>query len=132
MSSFIATVSEILSCDSLHIVKFGCNSDILSMMSLDLDKRVEIGTKLILRVKPSHIAIAKAFSGELSDSNQLKCEIVACTNGTLLSNIKLQYGDTTLESIITLDSSRRMNLKVGDTVVALIKASELSIGEILS
>lgn len=131
MSSLVATVSEIQSCDSLHIVKFGCNGNTLSMMSLDLDRRVEVGTKLILRVKSSHLAIAKDFFGDLSYSNQLKCEIVACTNGTLLSNIKLQYGDTILESIITLDSSRRMNLKVGDTVVALIKASELSIGEIL-
>ena len=132
MSSLIATVAQIDNCDSLHIVKFDCNSQILSMMSLDLDEKIKVGTKVKLLAKPTHIAIAKEFSGEVSYSNQLSTTIISCNNGQLLSNIKLKYFDTILESIITMNSSKRMNLQVGDKVTAFIKASEISIGEILN
>ncbi|TKI70213.1 transporter [Sulfurimonas crateris] len=130
MSSLIATVTQIEACNSLHIVKFDCHNQTLSMMSLDLTDAIEVGTKVKLAVKPSHIAIAKDFSGEVSYSNKLETTIVSCENGQLLSNIKLKFFDTDLESIITVDSSKRMNLKAGDRVMAFIKASEVSISEI--
>lgn len=132
MSSIIATVSSIENCDSLHIVKFETSSQTLSMMSLDIDSNIKIGTKVKLSIKPSHIAIAKNFSGEVSYSNILKTTIISCDNGKLLTSVKLKYFDTILESIITLNSSKRMDLKEGDEVLALIKASELSIGEVLN
>ena len=131
MSSLIAIVKEIQSCDSLHIVKFEINDQILSMMSLDLNQNIKIGTKVKLAVKPTHIAIAKNFSGELSYSNQLETTIEKIENGQLLSSIKLSFLDTFLESIITVNSSKKMDLKVGDKVTAFIKASELSIGKVL-
>ena len=131
MSHLIATVSQIESCDSLHIVKFKFHRQTLSMMSLDLNEKIEVGTKVRLIIKASHIAIAKNFSGDFSHSNQLSSKITAIENGKLLSSIELSFFDTTLESIITLNSSLKMNLQVGDSVVAFVKASELSIGDIL-
>ena len=131
MSSIVATVSNIKKCDSLHIVEFECNSQTLSMMSLDLDAQIKVATKVRLVVKPSHVAIAKDFSGEVSYSNKLETTILSCENGQLLSSVKLKFFDSTLESIITLNSSKKMDLKVGDKVTALIKASELSISEVL-
>ena len=44
----------------------------------------------------------------------------------------LRKNDTTFESIITVDSSKRMNLQIGEVVTILIKASNLSIGEVLN
>ena len=131
MSSLIATVTKIDNCDNLHIVKFDCKGQTLSMMSLDLNDEIKVGTVVKLIVKPSHIAIAKNFSGEVSYSNKLDTIIQNIENGQLLSSVKLLFVDTTLESIITLNSSKNMDLKVGDKVTAFIKASELSIGEIV-
>jgi len=130
MSSLIATVLQVDNCDSLYIVKFDCSGQTLSMMSLDLSKKVQIGTKVKIVIKPSHIAIGKNFTGEVSYSNKLDTTIQNIENGQLLSSVKLNFVDTTLESIITLNSSLKMDLKVGDKVTAFIKASELSIGEI--
>ena len=132
MSSLIATVTNIDNCDSLHIVKFDCKGQTLSMMSLDLSDDIQVGTKVKLAVKPSHIAIAKNFSGEVSYSNKLETTIETIENGQLLSSVKLSFVDTTLESIITVNSSKKMDLKVGDKVTALIKASEVSINEIIN
>lgn len=132
MNIITAQVKEIKSVDNLNIVKFDFNGVTLSMMSLELETAIKIGTKVKLTTKPTYIAIAKEFSGEVSYSNQLSAEIVHVENGELLSSIKLQTSDTVLESIITKDSSQRMNLHVGDRVTAFIKANELSIVELVS
>jgi len=131
MSSLIATVLQVDNCDSLHIVKFDLHGQTLSMMSLDLSDDIQIGTVVKLVIKPSHIAIAKNFNGEVSYSNKLATTISSIKNGQLLSSVKLDFFDTTLESIITVNSSKKMDLKVGDQVTAFIKASEVSIGEII-
>ncbi|MGK0256524.1 MAG: molybdopterin-binding protein [Arcobacteraceae bacterium] len=131
MNNIIATVAQIQSCDSLHIVKFDFNGIALSMMSLDLDTKIQVGTKVKLVTKPTNIAIGKDFSGEVSYSNQLKCTIEEIENGKLLCCTKLKIFDTFLESIITVNSSKSLNLKVGDIVTAFIKASDLSICEVL-
>ena len=131
MSKIEATITEIKNTENLNIVKFDFDGIALKMMSLDLSDNSKIGSRVVLSVKPTHIALAKEFSGVLSYSNQIKAKIIECENGQLLSAIKLELNDTVLESIITLDSSLRMALKVDDEVTMLIKASELSISEVL-
>lgn len=131
MNTIIARVTEIKSVECLNIVKFDFDGFTLSMMSLELNQSVKVGAKVKLSTKPTHIAIAKGFSGEVSYSNKLHVKIVHVENGELLSSVNLQIGETSLESVITRDSSQRMNLQVGDEVVALIKANELSIAEVL-
>ncbi len=132
MSHLIANVLEIKNSDSLHIVKFKANNQTITMMSLDLDAKIKIGTEVKLIFKPMNIAIAKNFSGDISCSNRLPCRVTSVENGVLLGSIELLYFGTTLESIITLDSSKRMNLKVEQEVSAFIKSSDISIGEIIN
>ncbi|MEA3512936.1 MAG: TOBE domain-containing protein [Campylobacterota bacterium] len=133
MSNIIATVSSINRCDNLNIVKLYFNEQVLSMMSLELQDNIKVGVKVKLSVKPTHVAIGKNVSGLLSYSNQLICTITSIDNGKLLSSIKLKVDeDTTLESIITVNSSSKMDLKVDDNIVAYIKASEISINEVIN
>ncbi|MEA3330746.1 MAG: TOBE domain-containing protein [Campylobacterota bacterium] len=131
MSQIVARVREIESVDNLNIVKFDFYKEQLTMMSLELNDNIKIGTKVKLGIKSTHIVIAKSFSGIISYSNQIKAKIVSCENGKLLSSIKLLVEGVILESIITRESSKTMDLKVGDDVTLMIKASELSIVEIL-
>ena len=131
MSKIVATVSKIINEDSLHIVEFKSHEQTLCMMSLDLNENVKVGVKVKLVVKPTHIALAKDFSGEVSFANRVDATISAIDSGVLLSSVKLNFFDTVLESIVTLKSAQKMNLQVGDKVTAFIQASELSIGEII-
>ncbi|MCK4737666.1 MAG: TOBE domain-containing protein [Sulfurimonas sp.] len=131
MNTIVAEVKEIKNVDNLNIVKFYFAGTTLSMMSLELNENIKVGAKVKLITKPTHIAIAKKFNGEVSYSNQLDAEIIHVENGELLSSIKIRIWETTLESIITKASSERMNLQVGDEVTAFIKANELSIVEVL-
>ncbi len=131
MSKLIATIKKIQNVENLNIVTFDFNSTLLKMMSLDLSKDIEVGKKVSLNIKPTFVAIGKNFSGELSYSNKINSIIDSIEYGELLCSIKLSSAESIFESIITVESASRMNLKVGDEVIALIKASELSISEIL-
>jgi len=126
-----ATITQIQNVENLHVVKFDFEGISLEMMSLDLSSAIKIGTRVHLSIKPTHLALAKEFSGVVSYSNQIKAKVVECENGKLLSAITLLVKNTMLESIITLDSSLRMNLQVDDEITIFIKASELSIFEVL-
>lgn len=132
MSKLIATIKKINNIDNLNIVEFDFLGNSLKMMSLGLNSNIQIGIKVQLSVKPTNISIAKNFTGEISLSNQLVAIIQNIENGELLSSISLKTDDFLLESIITVESSKRMNLQIGDEVIILIKASNLSIEEVLN
>ena len=132
MSQFVATIKKINSIDNLNIVEFDFHGLTLKMMSLDLNTDVQVGKKVKLSVKPTNISIAKNLIGEISLSNQIVATIENLENGQLLSSVSLKVHNTLLESIITVDSSKRMNLQIGEKVTILIKASNLSIGEVLN
>lgn len=132
MSKLIATIKKIDNIDNLNIVDFDFFGNNLKMMSLDLNPNVQIGKKVKLSVKPTNISIAKNLSGDISLSNKLVAIIQNVENGKLLCSLSLKIYDVLLESIITVDSSKRMNLQIGDEVSIFIKASDLSIGEIIN
>ena len=132
MSKLIASVLKIDSCDSLHIVKFSFLKESLTMMSLDLDDSVKVDKKVTILIKPTNVAIGKNVSGALSHCNKLKCSVKSINNGKLLSSVILQLlDDITIESIITKESLNRLNLVEGDEVCAIIKASDISIDEVI-
>ena len=127
----IARVKDIKTKDNLNIVEFDFNNITLKMMSLELHKEVKLESKVKLLVKPSNVIISKNYIEDISLSNQTLAKIVAIENGELLSSISLEIGDTTFESIITKESSKRLDLQEGNIVNILIKASDLSILRIL-
>lgn len=131
MSQIIATIKNIRNVDSLNIVEFGFFNHTLKMVSLNLNKEITLNKKVKLSIKPTNILIAKNLQGEISISNQLKAKIVKVENGELLSSILLKIEDTILESIITVDSSKNMNLVEDEEVLILIKASDLFIQEVI-
>jgi molybdopterin-binding protein len=65
---------------------------------------------------------------ELSARNQLRGRIVGLTTDGLMCEVRLEIGDQELVSVITRSSSERLRLKPGDTVLAVIKSTEVMIG----
>ncbi len=135
MNRFQATITQIESEGSLHIVTFDFEGTQLRMMSLELGAEVRVGCVVILTIKSTYIALAKtstaSFAESVSYTNLIPATIVKIKQGKLLSSIALDAGGYRLESIITRSSSERMKLVAGETVTMLIKASELSIAEVL-
>jgi len=132
MSHITAEVQEIQSVQNLNIISFTCNNAVLKMMSLELNDTITKGSQVMLTCKPTAIAIGKNIQGQLSYANQLHVKIRSLETGELLSALQLEFGEFVLESIITTDSQKRMQLQAGDEVIAFIKSSDLSIKEVLS
>jgi molybdate transport system regulatory protein len=131
MNRLNAVVTRIEGEQNLHIISFDYEGVNLKMMGLDLPKGLHVNAHVTLGIKPSHVAIAKNLSGELSYSNQLPATIVSIENGKLLSSILLHVNGNEVQSFITLSSSTRMNLQKDDEVTLLLKASELFVLEVL-
>lgn len=131
MNKINATLTKIESFENITLVSFLAFNQPLKMMSLDMNTNIQVGSIVTLGVKASSVSIAKHLESELSISNQLQTTLVSVNNGHLLTSVKLLFGDTILESIITLDSSKRLGLRENDTVIALIKSSDLSILELV-
>lgn len=67
---------------------------------------------------------------ELSARNQLAGTITAITLGAVMADVSVDIGHgQTISSAITRNSVERLGLKVGDRVVAIIKATEVMIGK---
>ena len=45
--------------------------------------------------------------------------------GNVMAHVTVQVGDNIIESVITRRSAEEMKLKVGDTVAAVIKSTEV-------
>ncbi len=128
MNYIPAILDDIQSIDNLAIVTFEVQKQKMCMMSLGIDSSLSIGSEVTLGIKASNIALAKDLKGMISLSNQLEGVVKNIKNGLLLSSIKLEIADNLIiESIITLESAKKMNLQNGDKVLTLIKSSELSI-----
>ena len=138
MSHLKATIEKIESVDDLNIVTFVCAGQKLQMVSLELSETIRVGVEVKLACKPTAVALAKptmdveSFCSMLSYSNQLKVHIDSMERGKLLSSILLKLGMFSLESMTSTDAVERLDLKEGDEVIALIKANELSILEVLN
>jgi molybdopterin-binding protein len=129
LNQISATVTKIESFENITIVSFFAFNQPLKMMSLEINKEVQVGSLVTLGVKASSVSLAKNLESALSISNQLETTIKGVNNGSLLTSVKLHFGDVILESIITLESSKRLALHENDEIIALIKSSDLSILE---
>ncbi|MGC8549862.1 MAG: TOBE domain-containing protein [Acidobacteriaceae bacterium] len=63
----------------------------------------------------------------VSGRNQLVGRVVELKFDGLLCQVKLSIGGQVINSIITAEAAREMQLKVGETVAALIKSTEVMV-----
>ena len=63
----------------------------------------------------------------ISGRNQLVGRVVELRIEGLLAQVKISIGGQVLTSIITADAARELHLAVGETVAALIKATEVMV-----
>ena len=61
----------------------------------------------------------------LSARNSLEGKIVELDLGGVMAHVVVRVGDNLIESVITKRSADEMQLRVGDTVSAIIKSTEV-------
>jgi molybdopterin-binding protein len=65
----------------------------------------------------------------VSARNQLKGKIIDIVSDAIMAHITIQVGDDVIESVITRRSADELNLKKGDSVTAVIKATEVLVAK---
>jgi molybdopterin-binding protein len=83
--------------------------------------------RLLFRVRGKTASQRKDVIRRVSGRNQLVGRIEEVRISGLLAEVTLSIGGQQITSIITSRSAREMNLKVGQTAAALIKATEVMI-----
>ena len=83
--------------------------------------------RLLFRIRGKTASQRKDVIRRVSGRNQLVGRIEEVRISGLLAEVTLSIGGQQITSLITSRSAREMNLKVGQTAAALIKATEVMI-----
>jgi molybdopterin-binding protein len=65
----------------------------------------------------------------ISARNQLKGKVTEIILGDVMAHVTIRVGQNLLESVITRKSADELKLKKGDTVVAVVKATEVMVSK---
>jgi len=65
----------------------------------------------------------------ISARNHLQGKITDLKLGDVMAHITIEVGQNIIESVITRQSVEEMNLKKGDTVTAVVKATEVMVSK---
>ena len=135
MNQLRGRIVAIESNDHLSLVDVEIGGDTFSAMLLetpDSAPYLAIGNEVQLLFKETEVSLAKNLSGQISLRNRVQGRVRAVRSGAILSEVVLEYRGQTLTSIITTRSIKRLDIKQGDEVEALIKANEVSLMEVSS
>ncbi len=71
--------------------------------------------------------MADGLAKKISARNHLRGTVEEIVLGTVTAKVSVRVGENLIESVITRQSVEEMGIKVGDTVTALIKSTEVMI-----
>ena len=83
------------------------------------------GSEIGLLFNESEVSIARTGNSQISMNNQIPCSIGEMEEGAIFTKVKLEFAGQRIFSLITTRASRRLNLRRGETVLALIKTNEV-------
>jgi len=88
---------------------------------------LKVGNEVEILFKETEVSLAKNLSGEISLRNIVRGTVKTIRSGDILCEVVLNCDGQMLTSIITQRAVRRLELKEGDVVDAMVKANEVSL-----
>ena len=116
--------------NSLIVAKMPGGETLKATVTIDSEKALELkaGKKAVFLFKASSVIVAKNGELKLSATNQIKGVVSEVRDGAVNSEIIIDAKGDKISAIITKHSSEHMHLKVGDSVTAIIKATQIIVG----
>lgn len=71
----------------------------------------------------------RRYPVSISARNQLRGKVTEVILGDVMAHITIRIGQNLVDSVITRKSAEEMKLKKGDTVVAVVKATEVMVSK---
>jgi molybdopterin-binding protein len=91
---------------------------------------LKVGNAVDVLFKETEVSLAKGLSGLISLRNRVMTTVKQVRSGVILSEVVLDYRGQMISSIITTRSIKRLDIKPGDEIEALIKANEVTLMEV--
>jgi len=91
---------------------------------------LRVGNVVEVLFKETEVSLAKGLSGLISLRNRVLTTVKQVRSGVILSEVVLDYRGQTISSIITTCSIKRLDIKQGDELEALVKANEVTLMEV--
>jgi molybdate transport system regulatory protein len=132
MNRLFGTVTALESEGDISLVEIDVQGDRLTSLVVESGASAAYlapGLPVTVRFKESEVSIAVGGAPAVSIRNRLTCSIREITAGRILSHLILDYYGATLHSLISTKALKDLDLQIGMNVYALIKATEVSLGE---
>lgn len=133
MNKLRGHITRIESNDHVSLVDVEVNGDIFTATLLETPDDapyLKVGNAVDILFKETEVSLAKGLSGLISLRNRVLTTVKLVRSGVILSEVMLDYRGQTISSIITTGSIKRLDIKPGDEVEALVKANEVTLMEI--
>ncbi len=127
MNRLHGTITAIQHAGAINRVVADCSGVPFTCVTLDLAANFHEGGAVDIIFKETEVALARSREMLISISNVLECLVESVEEGVLLSQVTLSFEGNRFASIITTDSLKRLEIRAGEKVMALIKANEVSL-----
>ncbi|MGW5427507.1 TOBE domain-containing protein [Streptomyces sp. NPDC004059] len=125
------TVTEVHSGEAMATVRLRLDGGQELMAAITKESAEELslvpGTAVRALVKSTEVSLATQRVQRLSIRNQLPGAVTGLTTGTVMATVKVTVDGGELTAAITKDAVTDLGLFVGSDVIALIKATEVSL-----
>ena len=132
MNRLRGRIISIQSNDHVSLVDVDVSGDIFTATLLETHEDasyLRMGNVVDVLFKETEVSLAKGLSGLISLRNRVNTTVKFVRSGIILSEVVLDYRGQAISSIITTGSIRRLDIKPGDEVEALVKANEVTLME---
>lgn len=133
MNRLRGRITSIQSNDHVSLVDVEVSGDIFTATLLETPEDapyLRLGNVVDVLFKETEVSLAKGLSGLISLRNRVNTTVKQVRSGVILSEVVLDYRGQRISSIITTGSIRRLEIKPGDEVEALVKANEVTLMEV--
>lgn len=131
MNRLRARISHIQTYEGISRILLNYHEQTLTAITLELPSFAKEGSEVYICFKETEVGVAKGTCNNISFSNIFECHIEALNKGVILSTIRATHHSHTLGSIITTAAIERLNLQVNDSINFFVKATELSLEEMV-
>jgi molybdate transport system regulatory protein len=133
MNKFRGRITRIESNDHVSLVDVDVGGDNFTATLLETPEDaayLKVGNVVDVLFKETEVSLAKGLSGLISLRNRVMTTVKLMRSGVILSEVVMDYRGQPISSIITTGSIRRLDIKPGDEVEALVKANEVTLMEV--
>lgn len=131
MNRLRAKITHIQTYEGISRILLNYHGQTLNAITLELPSFAQEGSEVFICFKETEVGVAKGTCEHISFSNLFECNIQLIQKGVILSTISVVHHSQTLTSLITTAALERLNLSMGDSTVFFVKATELSLEEIV-